>query len=144
MSTTYRTIIAAGLRTNKPFMNKSKSAFSAVEVLIVVAIIGLIAAITIPNLMHAREQQAKQKQAEINLTLGYPATAEQLQEGDVYEVTAAWRDPAGLEKEHLMLIRAKDNKVRLFSLNQTLQPGFYRVSPTGLLFPLQAATLEKN
>ena len=135
-------------------MTKPNAAFTALEILIVIAIVGILAAIAIPNFQHAVALQKEREQAKVDQYSGYAAQASQLPDGEVYEVTAAWRDPGSLAQPdismakrpgtaYLTLLRTKDNRIRLFELTQNLQPGFYR-SKNGLLSPLQAVTLEKN
>lgn len=120
-----------------------QSGFHAVEILIVIAICGLLAAIAIPNFQKACKTQAEHNQALRLEGYGHPATPEQLNDKDVYEVVAVWRDPANLQPVFYTFLRDKSNSLLLWEFSKEYANGFYRANATNLV-PLQPVTLEKR
>ena len=133
----------------------AQSGFHAVEVLIVLAICGLLAAIAIPNFQKACKNQQERYQTARTEGYGHPATEEQLAIGEVYEVVAVWTEPTPkpitsvddyigtAPKHYYTLLRDKDEHILLFSLHDERAPGFYRFTQNRLV-ALQPATLEKR
>lgn len=80
--------------TSKPIMTKQQSGFSLVELMVVVAIIGILATIAVPKF---KVFQAKARQAEAKTTLAHIYTLEQAYFGDndKYAVLAKVGGPAG-------------------------------------------------
>lgn len=129
-------------------MKNTKSAFTVLEIMVVIAIIGIIAAIFFPAFQHAkRNQLLEREQAVMDEYLGYPAFPSDLKDGEVYEVVTGWHDTSAPEPRYLTFLRGQSGHdiagVRLFSLVRKFEPGFYRAF-AGTLTPLNATTLEKN
>jgi len=98
--------------------------------------------LVLPALKHAQKQQrTAYYQQTLNNYAGYPASAAQLQNSEVYEVTAVWQDQTH-PTNFFTLIREKGMSIRLYNLPASLSIGFYRADANGQLSSLQSATLE--